>query len=103
MPNNTITAVRVLWEGSACACCALVIANGDDSGCRDYYGHTHESAHLPARVVRQLNEAHPELVTEGISWDGWLVVTGDEDHDGFCDLCDQYDGYAMVTDVAVIR
>ena len=24
-----------------CDCCALVIANGDNSACRDYYGHTH--------------------------------------------------------------
>ena len=24
-----------------CECCALVINNGDDSGCRDFHGHTH--------------------------------------------------------------
>lgn len=24
-----------------CECCALMIANNDDSACRDYYGHTH--------------------------------------------------------------
>lgn len=24
-----------------CYCCAAVIANADESSCRDYYGHTH--------------------------------------------------------------
>lgn len=24
-----------------CECCALMVRNGDESGCRDYYGHTH--------------------------------------------------------------
>ena len=24
-----------------CECCALMVNNGDDSSCRDYYGHTH--------------------------------------------------------------
>jgi hypothetical protein len=34
-----------------CECCALLIANGDESGCRDYYGHTHQSADAPAHTV----------------------------------------------------
>lgn len=34
-----------------CECCALLIANGDDSACRDYYGHTHQSANVPAHTV----------------------------------------------------
>ena len=25
-----------------CDCCALWIANNDESGCRDYYGHDHK-------------------------------------------------------------
>lgn len=25
-----------------CDCCALWIANNDDSSCRDYYGHSHK-------------------------------------------------------------
>ena len=29
-----------------CECCALIINNGDDSSCRDYYGHTHPSCDL---------------------------------------------------------
>ena len=24
-----------------CECCALLITNGDDSGCRDFHNHTH--------------------------------------------------------------
>jgi hypothetical protein len=35
-------------EIAVCECCALVIANGDDSGCRDYYGHTHPTPEVPA-------------------------------------------------------
>lgn len=34
-----------------CECCALLIANGDESGCRDYYGHTHETASVPAHTI----------------------------------------------------
>lgn len=34
-------------ELSLCDCCALVVANGDESGCRDYYGHTHAPAEVP--------------------------------------------------------
>ncbi|MGN6129277.1 MAG: hypothetical protein ACTHOK_02960 [Nocardioidaceae bacterium] len=40
-----LTLVR---EIAVCECCALVIANGDDSGCRDYYGHTHPAPDVPA-------------------------------------------------------
>lgn len=36
--------VTTVFEGHACQCCAGVIANGDESGCRHYYGHTHRSA-----------------------------------------------------------
>lgn len=34
-----------------CECCALLIANGDESGCHDYYGHDHQSADVPAHTV----------------------------------------------------
>lgn len=30
--NDTIT---------VCTCCAVLIANGDQSGCRDFHNHTH--------------------------------------------------------------
>ena len=33
-----------------CECCALILNTGDDSSCRDYYGHTHPSCDLS--VVR---------------------------------------------------
>lgn len=36
---------------AVCECCALQIANGDESGCRDYYGHTHPSANVPVGTV----------------------------------------------------
>ena len=29
-----------------CECCALILNTGDDSSCRDYYGHTHPSCDL---------------------------------------------------------
>lgn len=38
-------------ELSLCDCCALVVANADESGCRDYYGHTHQTAEVPAGTV----------------------------------------------------
>ena len=44
----TMTAIR---EATVCECCLLVIANGDDSGCRDYYGHDHATCSLPGAVV----------------------------------------------------
>lgn len=34
-----------------CECCALLIANGDESGCRDHHGHAHQSAIVPAHTV----------------------------------------------------
>jgi len=34
-----------------CECCALMVANGDESGCRAYYGYTHKSADVPAGTV----------------------------------------------------
>lgn len=30
--------------GFACECCALLVSNGDDTQCRDYYGHSHPEA-----------------------------------------------------------
>lgn len=29
-----------------CGCCASVMVNGDDSSCRDYYGHDHAACQL---------------------------------------------------------
>lgn len=38
-------------ELSLCDCCALMVANGDESGCRDFYGHTHQATELPIGTV----------------------------------------------------
>ncbi|WP_424863084.1 hypothetical protein [Streptomyces sp. MMS24-I29] len=34
-----------------CACRAIMLANNDESGCRDYHGHTHKSVDVPADTV----------------------------------------------------
>lgn len=42
---------------SICDCCAIWLANNDDSGCRGYYGHTHELCRfLPEHTVLSGNE-----------------------------------------------
>ena len=39
---------ELVREGECCECCALMVANGDDSGCRDYWEHDHPECSLPA-------------------------------------------------------
>lgn len=97
---------QVIWEGHACECCTLMIANGDDSGCRDYYGHTHRTASLNERAVRQLTEVYGE---PAFPWDAWTVVSGPEglDDDGTdmvmgCDFCEQ-DGYMEAHRIVIIH
>ena len=34
-----------------CECCALMLANNDDSGCRDYHGHDHAPLEVPRDTV----------------------------------------------------
>lgn len=46
-----------------CQCCALKLANDDESGCRDHHGHDHPALDLPADVVVSQG---PHL------WDGTL-------------------------------
>lgn len=36
---------------TVCECCAMWLANNDDSSCRDYYGHTHKRGEFPAGAV----------------------------------------------------
>ena len=36
---------------TVCDCCLSLLANGDESSCRDYYGHTHPSGTFPANTV----------------------------------------------------
>ncbi|HSX68445.1 hypothetical protein [Nocardioides sp.] len=60
-----------------CDCCALMLANGDDSGCRDYYGHTHDAgALLPMTSViagdpEEWQGSHPWLCDGCDEWQAW--------------------------------
>lgn len=71
----------VVAEGQCCGCCALMVANGDDSGCRDLHNHTHPTP-MPERIA-----------------EGHCVITTDEDEVmcGPCELCgqnfDYFDGW----------
>ena len=47
-----------------CECCALLIANGDDSGCRDHYGHDHPECDLG---LGRWESAYVEPCDEGCS------------------------------------
>ena len=38
-----------------CECCALIVNNGDDSGCRDYYEHTHPTCNNNVTCVDSNN------------------------------------------------
>lgn len=38
-------------EMDVCGCCVMVIANADESGCRDYWHHDHPTCDLPASTV----------------------------------------------------
>lgn len=44
---------------SLCECCALVLANGDDRGCRDYYRHTHPAPDVPRHTVLTRESGQP--------------------------------------------
>ncbi len=39
-----------MLEHQVCECCALMLANGDESGCRFFYGHSHPACVLAAVV-----------------------------------------------------
>ena len=58
--------------GKACSCCAIAIANGDQSGCRYYHGD------------------HAARVSAALSRIGWLVVTGDCEDGRACVVCGDY-------------
>lgn len=34
-----------------CECCMMLAVNDDDTACRDYYGHDHAAADLPAGLT----------------------------------------------------
>lgn len=49
-----------------CACCALKLANDDESACRDYHGHDHARLQVPAGTT----------ITQGPhEWAGSLELT----------------------------
>lgn len=45
-PEKTETATLTL-----CQCCAMKLANDDDSSCRDFHKHTHADLSVPAGAV----------------------------------------------------
>lgn len=55
-----------------CRCCALKLANDDESGCRDHHGHTHAGVEVPAGTV---------VAGGPVTWDGAkdLPCEGHED------------------------
>lgn len=57
-------------QNQLCSCCALWVANADDSGCRDYHHHTHPYAR--SEIAGVDNEPGPE-----VRWENWT-----------CDGCD---------------
>ena len=48
MNTETITETMLVF---VCECCALMLTNGDDSECRDYYRHGHIDCDLGAGAV----------------------------------------------------
>ena len=44
----SITVEREIW---VCECCVVAVENGDDSGCRDHYGHGHDAPRVPTGLV----------------------------------------------------
>lgn len=56
-----------------CECCALKLANDDDSACRDYHRHEHASLCVPAGTA----------ITQGPhEWDGSLHLSCHGHEDG---------------------
>ena len=42
---------EMMTNGLVCECCMMVCANGDESSCRDYYEHTHQTCSNRVQVV----------------------------------------------------
>lgn len=94
---------KVLYEGRCCDCCALKIANDDDSACRDYWEHTHRPPRLDERVTRQLNEMTGRTDTAE-EWMAWAVVGSEQPVDAVgCDLCGGVDGYHLAHPFYIVR
>lgn len=55
-----------------CDCCAMKLANGDDSACRDFYNHTHASLEAPLGTALtdgpfEWDQCHRSLTCDGHS------------------------------------
>lgn len=59
--------IGVVDTADVCDCCLLMIANADDSGCRDYFGHDHPTCDLPGAVPG--DESNDETV-----WHEWTCA-----------------------------
>lgn len=63
-----------------CDCCLIMIANGDESGCRDYYGHDHPSCSIGRAVPGDASDT----VTRWFRWDcagcGQTMLPGADAH-----------------------
>jgi len=64
----------------------LMIANGDDSGCRDFYGHTHPGP-MPERIAE--GYAVPNFSSSDLNDDYGHIGMGP------CELCGQGEGEIM--------
>ena len=86
--------VSIVKEGTCCSCCALMIANNDESGCRDFYGHDHPSPY-----------EGKWFLTEVVGTNDHIVITDTEDQVivGPCTLCGQGEsGYMQGHTFAVL-
>lgn len=106
------TGPTVRHEDNVCTCCALVIANGDESGCRDFHGHTHRAPALDRRLSLRLDEEYPGARPAGVDWSSFMVLTGQDDEGsageedtlGACPLCGvDAGGYWTGFPAAIIR
>lgn len=80
---------EVRYEGRCCECCLLMIVNGDESGCRDYYGHTHRPASLSEETERELSAAYPQFDQSEWEWNAFVVGDSQGTHSlNYCELCD---------------
>lgn len=72
-----------------CECCALKLANDDESSCTGYYGHE-------AHALQSMNLQSPRLVLSGNERE-WQ-----DRYAWYCDGCDQANAYGSIKYEAVI-
>lgn len=69
---------HVIAELRLCACCVSVAANGDSSGCRDYYGHPEHALTSSTGYVVATGpiEGYETGQCDGCGWDNVELVRG---------------------------